>query len=93
MMGFGELAKKTALYPQEALAPVKTSQRSLLIGLPKEVSLQENRIALTPEAVAILIRNGHQVVVEKGAGEGAQFFDNEYSEAGAQIVYSPDEVF
>ncbi|MDF7817436.1 alanine dehydrogenase [Runella sp. MFBS21] len=93
MMGFGELAKKTALYPQEALAPVKTSQRSLLIGLPKEVSLQENRIALTPEAVAILVRNGHQVVVEKGAGEGAQFFDNEYSEAGAQIVYSPNEVF
>lgn len=93
MMGFGELAQQTALYPQEALAPVKTSQQSLLIGLPKEISLQENRIALTPEAVAILVRNGHRVVVEKGAGEGAQFSDNEYSEAGAQIVYSPQEVF
>jgi alanine dehydrogenase len=93
MMGFGELAQQTALYPQEALAPVKTSQQSLLIGLPKEISLQENRIALTPEAVAILVRNGHQVLVEKGAGEGAQFPDNEYSEAGAQIVYSPKEVF
>lgn len=92
-MGFGELAQQTALYPQEALAPVKTSQQSLLIGLPKEISLQENRIALTPEAVAILVRNGHQVLVEKGAGEGAQFPDNEYSEAGAQIVYSPKEVF
>lgn len=92
-MGFGELAQQTALYPQEALAPVKTSQQSLLIGLPKEISLQENRIALTPEAVAILVRNGHQVLVEKGAGEGAQFPDNEYSEAGAQIVYSPREVF
>ncbi len=93
MMGFGELAQQTSLYPQEALAPVKTSQQSLLIGLPKEISLQENRIALTPEAVAILVRNGHQVVVEKGAGEEAQFSDNEYSEAGAQIVYSPQEVF
>ena len=93
MMGFGELAQQTALYPQEALALVKTSQQSLLIGLPKEISLQENRIALTPEAVAILVRNGHQVVVEKGAGEGSQFLDNEYSEAGAQVVYSPQEVF
>lgn len=93
MMGFGELAQQTALYPQEALAPVKTSQQSLRIGLPKEISLQENRIALTPEAVAILVRNGHQVVVEKGAGEGAQLSDNEYSEAGAQVVYSPQEVF
>lgn len=93
MMGFGELAQQTALYPQEALAPLKTSQQSLLIGLPKEISLQENRIALTPEAVAILVRNGHRVVVEKGAGEGAQFPDNEYSEAGAQIVFSPQEVF
>lgn len=93
MTGFGELAQQTALYPQEALAPVKVGQQSLLIGLPKEVSLQENRIALTPEAVAILVRNGHQVVVEKGAGEGAQFPDHEYSEAGAQIAYSPQEVY
>ncbi|WP_428659652.1 alanine dehydrogenase [Runella sp.] len=93
MTGFGELAQQTALYPQEALAPVKVGQQRLLIGLPKEVSLQENRIGLTPEAVAILVRNGHQVVIEKGAGEGAQFPDHEYSEAGAQIAYSPQEVF
>ncbi len=93
MTGFGELAQQTALYPQEALAPVKTGQQNLLIGLPKEVSLQENRIGLTPEAVAILVRNGHQVVLEKGAGEGAQFPDHEYSEAGAQIAYSPEEVY
>lgn len=93
MTGFGELAQQTALYPQEALAPLKTSQQNLLIGLPKEISLQENRIALTPEAVAILVRNGHRVIVEKGAGEGANFKDNEYSEAGAEIVFSPQEVY
>ena len=58
-----------------------------------EVSFQENRIALTPEAVTILVRNGHQVVVETAAGTGAKFGDNEYSEAGAQLVYSPEEVF
>ncbi|GAB3703447.1 alanine dehydrogenase [Spirosoma flavus] len=93
MTGFEELAKQTALYPKEAPLAVKTSQHSLLIGLPKEVSLQENRIALTPEAVAILVRNGHNVIVEQGAGEKAKFPDNEYSEAGAQIAQTPKEVY
>ncbi|MBC8153978.1 MAG: alanine dehydrogenase [Bacteroidetes bacterium] len=95
MTGFGELAKQTqsALATQEAPLSVKTHKNSLLIGLPKEVSLQENRIALTPEAVAILVRNGHEVVYEKGAGVGAKFTDTEYSEAGAQLVYSAREVY
>ncbi|RAJ94307.1 alanine dehydrogenase [Larkinella arboricola] len=64
-----------------------------MIGLPKEVSLQENRIALTPEAVAILVRNGHEVLVEKGAGAGAKFSDNDYSEAGALVAPSAKEVY
>lgn len=95
MTGFGELAKQTqtALATQEAPLAVKTNKNSLLIGLPKEVSLQENRIALTPEAVAILVRNGHEVIYEKGAGVGAKFTDTEYSEAGAQLVYSTREVY
>jgi alanine dehydrogenase len=93
MTGFEELAKQTALYPKEAPLAVKTNRNSLLIGLPKEVSHQENRIALTPEAVAILVRNGHNVIVEQGAGEKAKFTDSEYSEAGAQIAYSPKEVY
>ncbi|WP_266364946.1 alanine dehydrogenase [Tellurirhabdus rosea] len=91
--GFEELAKQTALYPQEAPAKVMKQKSSLLIGLPKEVSLQEKRIALTPEGVTILVRHGHQVLVEAGAGLGAKFQDREYSEAGAQIVQSPKEVY
>lgn len=95
MTGFGELAKQTqsSLSTQEAPLAVKTHKNSLLIGLPREVALQENRIALTPEAVAILVRNGHEVIYEKGAGLGAKFTDNEYSEAGAQVVYSTQEVY
>jgi alanine dehydrogenase len=93
MTGFQELAKQTALYPQEERAMIRTNRNGLTIGLPKEMSLQENRIALTPEAVAILVRNGHDVIVESNAGEGAKFADNEYSEAGAQIAYSTREVF
>jgi alanine dehydrogenase len=90
--GFEELAK-TAVYTKEAPLAVKTNRHSLLIGLPKEISLQESRIALTPEAVAILVRNGHNVIVENGAGEKAKFTDTEYSEAGARIAYSPKEVY
>ncbi|TAG71408.1 MAG: alanine dehydrogenase, partial [Runella slithyformis] len=93
MTGFGELAQQTTMYPQEALAAVKENRRQLWIGLPKEISLQENRIALTPEAVAILSRNGHRVLLEQGAGNGAKLADHEYSEAGAEIVASAKEVY
>ncbi len=91
--GFEQLAKQSALYPQESLVEVKKDGNSLLIGLPCEVALQENRIALTPDGVAILVRNGHEVWVEKDAGKEAKYTDIEYSEAGAKIVYSAREVF
>ncbi|MBO9637974.1 alanine dehydrogenase [Siphonobacter aquaeclarae] len=90
---FESLAQQTLLYPQEQLAPVKNQRHSLQIGLPKEVSFLDNRIALVPEAVRLLVRNGHHIVVESGAGEGAQFTDHDYREAGARIVYSPEEAY
>lgn len=91
--GFEELAKETTLYPQEQLQKISTSNTSLLIGIPRETSLQENRVSLTPESVALLINNGHEVVVEAGAGSTSKFSDNEYSDAGAKIAYGPKEVF
>ena len=91
--GFEQLAKQTNLYPQESLLEVRKDSNSLLIGLPCEVSLQEHRIALTPEGVAILVRNGHEVLVERNAGVGSKYPDHEYSEAGARIVYSAKEVY
>lgn len=91
--GFKELAKEQALYPQEQLLKVKEGKRSLYLGIPREISLQENRLILTPESVAVLINNGHEIVVESGAGNGSKFSDNEYSEAGAKIVYSPKEAY
>ena len=68
-------------------------KKSILIGIPKENSFQENRIALTPQAVTILINNGNRVVIESQAGIASSFTDNEYSEAGAQIAYDKKEVF
>jgi alanine dehydrogenase len=88
-----ELARQSVLTPQESPELVKKGKKNLFIGLPREISLQESRIALTPEAVSLLVRNGHEVMIEKGAGEAAKFSDNDYSEAGAKIAYSPEEVF
>ena len=77
----------------EETLDVKPKGAELLIGIPKENSFNENRIALTPEAVGVMIANGHQVVVETKAGDGASYTDNDYSEAGAKIAYDKKEVF
>lgn len=66
---------------------------SLKFGLPKELSPDERRICLTPGGVSLLRANGHHVLIEKGAGLEARFSDNEYSEAGAEIVYSAEELY
>jgi len=72
---------------------VKPQGARLHIGIPKEIAFQENRIALSPDAVGVLVSNGHHVVVETKAGEGSHYSDKEYSEAGAKIAYNRDEVF
>lgn len=63
------------------------------IGIPKERRDAEYRVALTPAAVKELTQRGHQVYVERGAGEGSGFLDQHYLEAGATVVYSPEEVY
>lgn len=87
------MATRTSLYPQEQLLKVKKGKHSFFIGLPREISLQENRITLTPDAVALLVNNGHEIWVETKAGLSSKFTDKEYSDAGAKIVYSPQEVY
>lgn len=77
----------------EETLDVKPQGAKLHIGIPKEEAFQENRIALTPDAVGVLVANGNQVTVEHNAGEGSHFKDADYAEAGAQIVYDRNEVF
>ena len=91
--GFEALAKESSLYPQEQLARVKRGKQSLFIGVPKEISLKESRVSFTPEGVKLATANGHEVWVESGAGEKSNFADNEYSDAGAKVVYSAKEVY
>ncbi|MEO7305935.1 MAG: alanine dehydrogenase [Ferruginibacter sp.] len=77
----------------EETLDIKPKGAELLIGIPRETSFNENRIALTPEAVGVMLANGHQVVVETKAGEGASYSDTDYSEAGAKIAYDKKEVY
>jgi alanine dehydrogenase len=77
----------------EETLDVKVKESELFIGIPKETAFQENRIALTPEAVNVLVNNGHDVWIESKAGEGSRYTDTEYSEAGAKIKYSKNEIY
>ncbi len=78
---------------QEAYKAVESSSCKLIIGIPKEIVFQENRIALTPLSVALLVEHGHEVLIESGAGKASNFLDHHYSEQGAQIVYEKERIF
>lgn len=84
---------KGAYAPQEEMLEVARKKGKLYIGIPKEIAFQENRVPLVPDAVALLVNNGHRIVIEAGAGKAAHFDDNDYSEAGAEVVYSPQDIY
>lgn len=84
---------KQELLPREEKLEVMIQKSNLFIGIPKEVIFQEKRVCLTPEAVNTLTNNGHRVLMESGAGMGANYSDKEYSEAGAEITTDTDKVF
>ncbi len=65
----------------------------MIIGVPKEIKADENRVAIIPGGVEILVEGGHRVIVEQKAGEGSGFSDQQYLEAGAEIVGSPAGIF
>lgn len=78
---------------QPEMLPVKQRTSKLFIGIPKEVTIQEHRVALVPSSVSTLVARGHRVVIETGAGEKSNFSDHDFSEAGAEIAYSPEQVY
>jgi alanine dehydrogenase len=65
----------------------------MIIGVPKEIKTNENRVALVPGGAEALVHAGHTVYVEKGAGEGSGFLDSAYEAAGAKILPTADEVW
>ena len=82
-----------AYIPQELLKEISKVNNRLLIGIPRERCEAEKRLPLTPEAVDMLTDCGHRVLVESGAGLGINYSDNHFSEAGAEIVDTPAEVY
>lgn len=91
--GYLKFSESEQLMPREEILELEQRKISFSIGVPKEVAFQECRIPLVPQAVGLLIANGHKVYIESGAGDQAHFSNAEYSEAGAIIVYSKEEVF
>ncbi len=77
----------------EETLDIKPQGEKLFIGIPREVAFQENRIALTPDAIGVLVANGNHVQVEHKAGEGSNYTDQDYAEAGAKIVYDKAEIY
>ncbi len=84
---------KGVMVPQEEMLEVAKKKGKLFVGIPNEIAYQENRVPLVPDAVALLVNHGHKIVIETNAGKAANFLDNDYSEAGAEIAYSAEEVY
>ena len=79
--------------PQEEMLETGRKNKRITIGIPKEADSTECRIPLTPEAVEMLVDAGHEIILEKGAGNLANYTDSDYSERGGQIVETPQEVY
>jgi alanine dehydrogenase len=83
---FQELLAQQGILPMEAMTWTKKNAKSIHLGIPKEADADENRIALSPQAVQLLVANGHEIRIEKSAGERAGFSDSDYLLAGGQVT-------
>jgi alanine dehydrogenase len=86
-------SQSNVLMPQEEMLEIGRHATSLQIGIPKETSFQEKRVSLVPAAIAVLVNNGHEVLVETGAGANSNYQDKDYSDAGASIAYGCEQVY
>lgn len=84
---------KEGLLPQEDMLEVSKKNKSLHIGIPREDQNFETRVALTPEAVELLVGQGHEIIIETNAGLEANYTDTDYSERGGIIVHDRKSVF
>lgn len=81
------------LFPREEMLEIGKRKKQLIVGIPKEINRFENRIPLSPQGVELLVENGHVVIIESGAGEQSNYFDKDFSESGATIVNSKNDVY
>jgi alanine dehydrogenase len=83
----------TAFMPKEELLEIRQQTKKIRIGIPLETEAGEKRVALTPEAVNLLVENGNEVLLQKGAGSGSKYTDKDYSDHGAQIISSANGIY
>lgn len=91
--GFSDLAKIASLQPKESTVSILHPKKNLSIGIPKETTMQEHRVPITPSSVQLLVNNGFEIIIETNAGKEAKFTDKDYSDAGAKIVYQKEDVY
>ncbi|MEQ9103222.1 MAG: alanine dehydrogenase [Rhodothermales bacterium] len=87
------LGLEHGILTKEKRQKVGTHENALLIGVPREVSNEERRVAISPAGVQALVADGHRVLLGKGAGEGANFPDAQYADVGADIVADPADLY
>lgn len=83
---------KQDLLPMEEKLEIFKQKSNLFIGIPKEISYQERRICLTPDAVNSLVNHGHRILIESGAGQLSSYSDKDFSDAGAEITNDTQKV-
>ncbi len=83
----------TAFMPKEEHLETAVKNKRITIGIPSDNKDEEKRVSLTPEAINLLVESGNEVIVQTGAGLGANYTDNDYSENGAVISDSPARVY
>jgi len=84
---------KKQLLPLEERLELNQIKKEFTIGVPKECDINEKRICLSPDSVSYLVLNDFKIFIESGAGIGSNFSDLDYSEAGAKIVKTKEEVY
>jgi len=84
---------REAFLPQEEILAIEQRKKKLTIGIPKETNEFENRIGLVPQSVELLSYHGHEIMIQRGAGEKANFSDTDYSEVGASIIDDAETIY
>lgn len=90
---FSSFFTKEQYATQTEMLDLANKTQKLVIGIPKETTMVEHRVALVPNSVQVLVGHGHKVVVEAGAGVNSRFSDHHFSEAGAEVTSDKKKVF
>lgn len=89
----GKIVTDIGITPLEMPLKTQTKGSQLIIGVPKASSYQEKRVSITPESISLLVARGNEVFVQSAAGEDSNYYDADYTEAGAQICYTAEDLY